>query len=519
MWGGDNSAPVINSLTAAPSTLAPGGQTQITCDASDPDGDGLTYQWWRSGGSFVGGTAAATVIWRAPAAAGDYQVRCTVSDGSASDVRTVTVRVRSGGGGTVTRRAVCVGVSDYIGSANDLSYCDKDARDFADALAASSAWDPSNIEVIVNRQATAANMWAALRRMAEASDADDQCVFFFSGHGGYQADQAPLDETDGADEYLCETNLEENITDDQLGVWVANLPTDNVVIVLCSCFSGGFVKGPGAVKSIGPLREVRRGDGFAADLERVIKARPKDVDDAEAGAVLTACDDDETCSEDGQHQNDLYNYYVVQGMRGPADANSDGDITAEEIFAYSEPLATQRSLQIGAPQHAQLWDADPASPLVLLSSSGGGGGGGGEFDPVGTWSVPGQVEMAWYPYSNVRLVFAGSTVQVYCYDSTYGEQLIFEGAYTRDGNRVRASDLPETNIGYGPNNTISFDLTYRSAPARLEGTMTEFARLTNGQTLEESAQITAYYGVQAVVSTVAGPAGRARELPARRKAR
>lgn len=41
----NNAAPVIDSVTATPTTLGPGDSTLIRCYASDPDGDRLVYDW------------------------------------------------------------------------------------------------------------------------------------------------------------------------------------------------------------------------------------------------------------------------------------------------------------------------------------------------------------------------------------------------------------------------------------------------------------------------------------------
>jgi len=38
-----NNTPTISSLTADPETVAPGHTCTITCTATDPDGDTLTY--------------------------------------------------------------------------------------------------------------------------------------------------------------------------------------------------------------------------------------------------------------------------------------------------------------------------------------------------------------------------------------------------------------------------------------------------------------------------------------------
>lgn len=79
-----NRAPVISSISANQSTVPPNGTATITCYASDPDNDPLTYSWSATGGSIPGSNATAT--WTAPSTTGVYTVTCTVSDNKSSPV-------------------------------------------------------------------------------------------------------------------------------------------------------------------------------------------------------------------------------------------------------------------------------------------------------------------------------------------------------------------------------------------------------------------------------------------------
>jgi len=88
-----NQAPVIQSITANPSIILPNGTTEITCVASDEDGDSLTYAWSADYGSFPGGPSGSIVQWQAPGEFGEYYVRVTVDDGRESVRDSVSVTV------------------------------------------------------------------------------------------------------------------------------------------------------------------------------------------------------------------------------------------------------------------------------------------------------------------------------------------------------------------------------------------------------------------------------------------
>jgi len=97
-----NHPPVISSLTANPSSLTTNQPTTITCTASDQDGDPLIYTWTKTGGTFEGNTSGSSVTWRAPSTEGNHTVECEVSDGEASDSKSVNISVGGSTGSTVS---------------------------------------------------------------------------------------------------------------------------------------------------------------------------------------------------------------------------------------------------------------------------------------------------------------------------------------------------------------------------------------------------------------------------------
>jgi hypothetical protein len=92
--GGDtgNRAPVIASLGADVDSVTSGKSIKITCMASDPENDYLSYAWSSPAGELSG--SGYIITWEAPDAGGDYTISVTVSDGQGNEVTdswTVTV--------------------------------------------------------------------------------------------------------------------------------------------------------------------------------------------------------------------------------------------------------------------------------------------------------------------------------------------------------------------------------------------------------------------------------------------
>jgi hypothetical protein len=88
-----NHRPIITSLEAEADWTTLSDSLHVTCNASDPDGDELSYNWSASGGGING--EGATVTWTAPDAVGYYNVTVTVTDGRGGEVmKQVTITVR-----------------------------------------------------------------------------------------------------------------------------------------------------------------------------------------------------------------------------------------------------------------------------------------------------------------------------------------------------------------------------------------------------------------------------------------
>jgi hypothetical protein len=91
-----NHWPVITSLEAEPEEVLLFGSCRITCNATDYDGDQLSYNWSAAfnGGRIIG--EGATINWTAPNSSGSYMVIVKVTDGRGGEaIGYVTIEVRA----------------------------------------------------------------------------------------------------------------------------------------------------------------------------------------------------------------------------------------------------------------------------------------------------------------------------------------------------------------------------------------------------------------------------------------
>ncbi len=80
----DNYPPVIDGLGAEAEWVPPSDSLQVTCNASDRDGDELIYDWSASGGDITG--TGREVTWTAPGEIGVCDITVMVDDGQGGNV-------------------------------------------------------------------------------------------------------------------------------------------------------------------------------------------------------------------------------------------------------------------------------------------------------------------------------------------------------------------------------------------------------------------------------------------------
>jgi hypothetical protein len=188
------------------------------------------------------------------------------------------------GDGVVRKWALVIGISDYASDANDLTYCDDDAVDWKNYLASQGY----SVNLILDRQATADNILAALQALAANEDGDDKVAFCYSGHGYYY--KAYRESTlVSSDEWLILASTIKSITD--------TFESQHVLMFLDCCNAGTFstLVQTGWVAGIGSTKTSYTYDG------------------------------------DDTMKNGIYTYYAMVAV-------ANGMIYAEDIFAYAAQM-------------------------------------------------------------------------------------------------------------------------------------------------------------------------------------
>jgi hypothetical protein len=221
--------------------------------------------------------------------------------------------------------AVIVGISHYSDSAGGLTslqFADRDAQQFRDFLFSpdGGSFPKDNVRFLLNEDATAQNVRSALFTFLTKAQPQDEVVLYIAGHG------AP-DPHDPRNLYLLtyDTKLED-MGGTAFPMWQLQdvftrvLKAKRVVTFADTCHSYGFSGERGRGKKSNNLvnQYLAR---FANDSDR---------------AVITASDISQLSYESdkwgGGHG--VFTYFLLKGLRGEADSNKDGTVTAGELFAY-----------------------------------------------------------------------------------------------------------------------------------------------------------------------------------------
>ncbi|MFA5851994.1 MAG: caspase family protein, partial [Spirochaetales bacterium] len=164
---------------------------------------------------------------------------------------------------TTTRKALLIGITDYPGTNNDLTYPAADAEAMQTLLYA-QGWEK---ETLTNSQATKNGIQTAIHDFLGSVPADGTALIYYSGHGtvsnlaaaSYQENYGTLSTYSGdiGDALLVPYDFDTSawtggISASDLSTWFdADLLTKNVIVIADSCFSGGFVPTSDSIDAIG----------------------------------------------------------------------------------------------------------------------------------------------------------------------------------------------------------------------------------------------------------------------------
>lgn len=200
-----------------------------------------------------------------------------------------------------------VGINDYR-YISDLQKTENDAREFSELYMTHT----KNVTTLLGSQATRENILSSLRSCFAKAGADDIVVFFFSGHG----DKGGLCayDTKGRSTLVTYAEVQKAI---------GSCKAANKQLFIDACYSGGLRNGK---KTARPATT----------------ARPP-LSDTQGIMLFLSSRTGETSQENRWADNGFFTQYLIKGLKGAADTDSDRIITAKEIFTYVSAKVSERT--------------------------------------------------------------------------------------------------------------------------------------------------------------------------------
>ncbi|HSV57119.1 MAG TPA: caspase family protein [Magnetospirillaceae bacterium] len=250
----------------------------------------------------------------------------------------------------VTRYALVYGASNYD-TADDLNYTDDDAREIADTLDAAGwvvyrIWEPT-----MTRQ----DIFNDISELAGRVNHDSSVLVYFAGHGSVDIHGTT---------YIIPTD-ENPISSPELLSWLDTLPCRNRILILDTCYSGGFVTDTGtldaAPQDYGISDDGTGGSALLAALGSYSKllASAFQSYDPRTPIVVTAAGSEELSWESSVYTNGVFTYFFLQSAtKGDLDGN--GLVTIQEAF---------RSAREGVERYWNSMNAGSADFLPRISGN------------------------------------------------------------------------------------------------------------------------------------------------------
>lgn len=234
-----------------------------------------------------------------------------------------------------------------------------DVKNLRQLLMREYGFRPHDITALLDGEATLARVREEFVRLARDAGPDDLVVFHYAGHGTSipddNGDESASDPGDVMDEalclYDCGGDMRRALRDDELGQRLDQLRAGQVVVILDCCHSGTATRSLDAAPRFGATRflparfdqEPRR-PATPAPAGPVTRSSTGEIHRARTGqrrVVFSACTAVQQSCEIvpvpqlvDVHCGSL-TYFLVEGLRGPADTDGNGKVSHLEAQRYA----------------------------------------------------------------------------------------------------------------------------------------------------------------------------------------
>ena len=227
--------------------------------------------------------------------------------------------------------AIIIGIKNYTDIPN-TKYSDKDAMAFTEFANKTLNINTKNIKYMFNEDAKFFGLKGIKSWLENKVDSQTDVYVFYSGHGLGVEGKSKLLPSDFATQFQEESSYEK----DEFLSDIANLNPNHIYAFFDTCFSG-----------LG-----RDGETLIAGLKNIsIVEETAPVDNI---TIFNSSSGLEYSTDFDEAGHGLFSYYLMKGLEGNADINSDNEITIKELFSFIKENVSDRALDIGLSQNPSL---------------------------------------------------------------------------------------------------------------------------------------------------------------------
>lgn len=232
---------------------------------------------------------------------------------------------------TGTKRAFLVGINDYQMSGADLRGCVNDIKNVQANMLPAAGFKASDMTVVLDQQATRANILAGLKAAVAATKKGDFLYFHYSGHGA-QVRDVNGDEPDQMDEILCPTDLASGaggfknaILDDEIQSILGQLPAGASMLFVSDSCNSGTVDRNKRVRGLNLVNNAQNLDAVSVSTKAMKTFATRSA--SGAYTLISGCQDDQTSADayiTGTY-NGALTYYLVDAFKKGGSAMTYAD--------------------------------------------------------------------------------------------------------------------------------------------------------------------------------------------------
>ena len=220
------------------------------------------------------------------------------------------------------------------------NWADSDANIFYDFAIKTLGVKPENIERLINEESNYANIWKTIDNWlnSKVEQGKSKVYVYFAGHG--------LASEDGSTAYLLPYDADSAILRrtaiprQEIIQAIAKLKPRKATFFMDTCYSGNAKGGDKLLVASRGLRVVKKNQ---------YESLPDNF------TIFSAARSDETAISHPSQKNGLFSYWLMRGLSGDADLDSNKEITNTELFDFLSNKVSRTAISKGQKQNPELF--------------------------------------------------------------------------------------------------------------------------------------------------------------------